>query len=164
MSDDREIIIRPAAVSDAETLHALVQALSATTDSALQVTSVPDNFREHGFGESRSFEALLAEKNGEPVGLCLFFHTFSSWRGEPGVYIQDLYVSDDVRGTGLGRKLLAETVRLTAKNGATHMTLCVDSDNTSAAAFYAAVGIKYRDDEHVYEAEGDAFFAIGGRQ
>ena len=162
MSADDEIMIRPAVSADADTIHTLVLALAATTDAALDVTSVPDNYRKYGFAESPLFEALLAEKKGEPVGLCLYFQTFSSWRGEPGVYIQDLYVSDDVRGTGLGRELLAETVRLSAKKGATHLTLCVDSDNASAQEFYSAIGMRYRDDECVFEADGRIFEDLGG--
>ena len=49
---------------------------------------------------------MIARQDGKPVGLALFFFEFSTWRGRPGVYVQDLYVAADMRGTGLGRRLL----------------------------------------------------------
>ena len=161
MSDHSEITIRPAIAADAATIHALTLALAESTEAPGKVSSKPENFLEHGFSEEPRFEALLAETSGKAVGLCLYFYTFSSWRGETGIYIQDLYVSDDLRGTGLGRQLLAETVRRADRKGATHLRLCVDHDNSSAQDFYSAVGMKLRDDDYVFEADGRAFSDLG---
>jgi ribosomal protein S18 acetylase RimI-like enzyme len=161
MANNEDISIRVALADDVETIHSLVMALAEDIRSSDQVKSTAESFRTHGFSESPSFESLLAERDGEPVGLCIYFYTFSSWRGEVGVYVQDLYVSNDVRGTGLGKKMLAETVRRASTKGATHLRLCVDHDNDPAQNFYRSMGMKWRDDDYVFEADGPAFTDIG---
>lgn len=69
-------------------------------------------------------------------------------------------MSSGQRGSGLGKKLLAEVVRLGKEKGATHLRLCVDHENAAAQDFYRAIGFKWRDDDHVYEADGRAFHDI----
>lgn len=103
------------------------------------------------------FEALIAEQAGEPVGFCLSFPSFSSWRGERGVYVQDLYVATEARGTGLGRRLLAETARRAREQGARYLRLSVASHNAPARAFYRRTGLAHADDECIYQAVGAAF-------
>lgn len=159
---DDSITIRTAVDSDAATISTLINALAVATGAEDHCRSKPADFLEHGFGESSLFDALLAERNGEAVGLCLYFYSFSTWLGEPGVYIQDLYVGGDQRGSGLGRELIAETIRRSAKNGATHLRLCVDVDNIAAQEFYEAIGMRWRDDEMIFQVDGDAFREFGG--
>ena len=162
MSDDEAIAIRTAVEADSATISNLIDRLAVATDAADKCRSKPDNFLRYGFGETSLFDALLAEKGGKAVGLCLYFYSFSTLLGEPGVYVQDLYVGEDVRGSGLGRELLAETVRRSAKQGATHLRLCVDLDNTAAQEFYRTIGMRLRDDELIFQADGRAFLDLGG--
>ena len=160
MEATSDIAIRSARRADAATIHALTQALAADMDSLQQVTSKPEDFANYGFGDTRRFWALLAERDGHAVGLCVYFRTFSSWRGQPGIYVQDLYVSPDVRGANIGQRLLAEAARRGAADGATHVRLCVDHRNTAAQGFYAATGLHWRDDERVFEAVEADFLAL----
>ena len=161
MVNNEDISIRVALSDDAETIHSLVRALAEDIRASDQVKSTAESFRTHGFSESPSFESLIAERDGKPVGLCIYFYTFSSWRGEVGLYVQDLYISNDVRGTGRGKKMLAQAVRRSAKKGATHLRLCVDHDNSPAQNFYNSIGMRWRDDDYVFEADGLAFTDIG---
>src|SRR5690606_2285616 len=85
------VTIRLATAEDAPVLHALMLELAAATGRAGKVTGSPEAFRQH----AALFDALLAERSGRPLGFCLFFTSFSSWRGEPGIYIQDLYVAEE---------------------------------------------------------------------
>ncbi len=156
-----DIQIRAARPGDAATIHALTTALASDIDSVQQVTSAPGDFEKYGFGDKQRFSALLAECKQRAVGLCIFFPTFSSWRGEPGIYVQDLYVSGDARGANIGQRLLAEAVRRSSEDGATHIRLCVDHTNTAAQGFYEAIGMRWRDDERVFEASGVDFVALG---
>lgn len=156
-----DITIRKAAAADAGTIHALTRALAGSIDCEHEFSSRAEDFAQHGFSAAPRFTALLAERGGSAVGLCLFFPTFSSWRGQPGIYVQDLYVSEQARGTGTGRALLAEAIRLASLDGATHVRLCVDHQNVAAQDFYLAIGMRFRDDEQVYEADGDAFRRLG---
>ncbi len=101
------IVIARATREDAPAIHLLLRALSRALDRPHDVRSTPDDIARYGFGPSPVFETVMARRAGTPVGLALFFYEFSTWRGCPGVYIQDLYVDDTLRGSGLGRKLLA---------------------------------------------------------
>jgi ribosomal protein S18 acetylase RimI-like enzyme len=157
MTNDSRISIRLAGADDAESVYAMIYALAEVLGDERKVVSTVDDFISHGFSKRPAFEALLAEQAGKPVGICLFFYSFSTWLGALGVYIQDLYVSDDARGSGLGRMLVAETARIAAARGANHLRLAVDSKNTDAQAFYETLGMKVRDDELIYQASGDSF-------
>lgn len=108
------------------------------------------------------FEVLLAEKAGAIVGVILYFYTFSSWRGEPGVYIQDLVVTEAARGQGLGERLLRELVCAVRERDATHLRLAVDCNNTSAIRFYERCGLASVESDFIFEIEGDDFLRLGG--
>lgn len=148
-----EVSIRPATERDASLLHGLILRLAAATPAGKDVSSVPEDLARH----AARFEALIAERGGEPVGFCLWFASFSSWRGEPGVYVQDLYVAEDARGTGLGRRLLAETARRARQQGARYLRLSVASHNATARGFYRSTGLAHAEDERIYQAVGETF-------
>ena len=95
--------IRRAIEADAGTIHALVIELGAAVGMTGKVASRVEDIRDQGFGADPAFEALIAERDGAAVGLCLFFESFSTWDGRRGVYVQDIYVSEAARGLGLGR-------------------------------------------------------------
>jgi GNAT superfamily N-acetyltransferase len=160
MGEDAQVSMRLAGVDDAETVHDMIFALAEVLGHERKVVSTVEDLIEYGFSKQAAFEVLLAERNNEPMGICLFFYSFSTWRGALGVYIQDLYVSDKARGTGLGRMLVEETCRIAAAHKANHLRLVVDSGNTGAQAFYATLGMKVRDDELIYQASGAAFDAL----
>jgi ribosomal protein S18 acetylase RimI-like enzyme len=161
-STAEDIGIRLATADDASSIHRIIVELAKATGLRQQVTSKPEHFRRHGAGERPAFEAYIAERAGKAVGLCLFFYTFSSWRGELGVYVQDLYVSDEARGCGLGRRLIAETVRLGKARGATYLRLSVARENTAAQEFYRAIGMSRSEDECIYQASGTEFERLAG--
>jgi len=155
--------IRLATEEDVGKLHAMVVGLAKATGLREKVTSKPEDFRRFGSRGQPAFQALIAELDGEPVGLSLFFYSFSSWRGELGVYVQDLYVSEKLRGSGLGRRLIAETARHARKRGATYLRLSVGKANTAAQAFYRSIGLALSEDECIYQAIGAAFEQLTGK-
>jgi ribosomal protein S18 acetylase RimI-like enzyme len=151
------ITVRLATENDAATIHALIVDLARATGLREKVSSKPEHFSRHGAGERPAFQALLAEREGQPLGLSLFFYSFSSWRGELGVYVQDLFVSDAARGSGLGRRLIGETARLATRRGATYLRLSVAKENTAAQKFYRTIGMTEAEDECIYQLTGAAF-------
>lgn len=145
------IVIRRAAAADAEAIHAMVMALADDIGKRDSVASTPGDIRRHGFGPAPDFEALIAEADGAPVGLCLFFTSFSSWRGRSGLYVQDLYVAPRLRGGGLGRRLLGAVAAIGLERGATYLRLSVDADNDTAQAFYRRLGLHWSDSERIFQ-------------
>lgn len=157
LQDQAGITVRLATEQDASTIHALIVDLARATGLREKVTSKPEHFARHAAGERPAFQAFIAEREGQALGLCLFFYSFSSWRGELGVYVQDLFVSDAARGSGLGRRLIRDTARLGKQRGATYLRLSVAKENTAAQEFYRTIGLTGSEDECIYQAAGDAF-------
>ncbi|UOK71181.1 GNAT family N-acetyltransferase [Ancylobacter polymorphus] len=102
------------------------------------------------------FEAVIARRDSAAVGLCLYTYAFSGWRGRPGVFIEDLYVAETERGSGLGRALLAAVIAREAPKGCSFIKLHVDKANAGAQAFYARLGFvpEAHDDTLTLEEEG----------
>jgi len=98
---------------------------------------------EYGFGARPLFAALLAEQADKAAGMAIYYPDFSTHRGQPGVYVQDIFVTKAARGLGLGRGLLGAVMR--AQDwGARYLTLGVSPDNEVALRFYARTGFRPR--------------------
>jgi GNAT superfamily N-acetyltransferase len=132
--------IRPARRRDAPEILRCLTALSAQDGADHAATA--EHYLRHGFGKDRVFHALVAEADGEIVGVAVFFPTFSTQRGSPGVYVQDLWLDPSMRGRGLGRRLLAAVHARAARWGADHLLLMVARRNARAARFYARTGFR----------------------
>ena len=148
---------RHAGPDDAQTIFELVQKLSEYLGQTEKLTAAPDDFREVGQGPRPLFSALLAEVRGETVGICLYFDSFSSLRGQRGVYVQDLYVTDAARGSGLGKALLAQVAKEATARGATYLRLSVDVENIAAQNAYERIGLSAATDEQIRKIDGSAF-------
>lgn len=151
-----EVLLREAGAGDAATIEALIRNLAAELGTPDRVTSSAEDFRR----DASAFRCLIAERDGRAVGLSLWFWSFSSWRGERGVYLQDIWVAAGERGTGLARRLIAETARRGAAEGARYVRLSVDRDNAAARRFYAQLGLAHAGRECIYMATGAAFEAL----
>ena len=162
MADASEISLRLADSGDAEGIYDMLVGLSHAVGDRDKMVSTVYDIRSHGFADPPAFHALLAELDGRTVGLSLFFYSFSTWLGRPGVYIQDLYVDTPARGTGLGQRLVAETARIARAYGADHLRLSVYHDNPEAQRFYRRIGMRHRDDELIFQADGGSFEALAG--
>ncbi len=152
--------IRHATIDDAAAIHDMVTAIAAETRLDHQVTSTTADIARHGFGTRPEFHVLIADDDGVPVGMCLFFRSFSTWRGSVGAYIQDLFVHSDHRGSGLAAMLLTETAAQVHRDGGTYMRLSVDADNVRGQRFYAKHGVRWSDDERIFQIDGAEFAAM----
>ena len=157
---DAVYVIRPAAQADADDIQRMITELANITGDGDRISSTTQDFLRYGFGPHRLFEAWVAERDDVHVGLCLFFFTFSTWLGEPGIYVQDLYVADAERGNGLGQQLLAAAAARGIERDASHMRLNVDTENAPARQFYAHIGMQHRHEEETFHVGGDAFTTL----
>lgn len=149
--------IRPAFEDDIPEIHALLKELANATGLSRKFVSSEEDLRRYGFSPRPMFEVMLAEQDGRAVGLCLYFYTYSSWRGAPGVYVQDLVVDPSARAGGIGHALMVVTARHARSRGATHLRLSVDVANSEAIRFYERAGLSHATRDKIYEAAGDAF-------
>lgn len=157
-----DIVIAAATRRDAPAIHTLLCALSVALNRPHDVKSTPDDIARYGFGPSPVFETILARRGGAAVGLVLYFYEFSTWRGCPGVYIQDLYVDGDLRGSGLGRRLLAAVAARAAEHEARYMRLSVDIGNDGGLGFYGRLGFT-APNEQTLVLEGEHFSKLAAR-
>ncbi len=150
--------IRSATPADVESIAEMLRRLAEETGDSARFASTPETIRTHGFGDAPLFETLLAERQGTPAGMALFFPHFSTTLGAPGVYVQDLWVAPEARGSGIGAVLLAAVARRAKTGwGATYLALSRHVHNDGAAAFYVRLGLKTQTDLlHMYLA-GDGF-------
>lgn len=156
------LIIRPARPEDAEAIHAALLGIGEIVGEVHKIKSTPDDIRRDGFGERPHFSTLIAEIDSEFAGMCLYFPVYSTWRGRPGAYVQDLFVAKAYRGMKIGEKLLRHLARTVRDQGGAYIELAVDRGNVAAQRFYERVGIAHQDDDQVHRIIGEAFFAFAG--
>ncbi len=152
-----EVTIRRAERRDAEAIYDLIVELARARDSMDKVMSSVTDIAGDGFGDDPAFEALMAEIGGAPVGLCLYFSSYSTWRGERGIYIQDLVVTRRARGLGVGARLLTAAAALGKARGCGYLRLSVEADNQRAQAFYTRHGLSHSEAEHIYLLDDTGF-------
>jgi len=148
--------IRAARPDDAEILVNLVRELAVYEKLEQHARATPDDFRRHLFGPRPAAQALLAEVGGEPVGFALWFATFSTFRGQPGLYLEDIFVKPAYRGRGIGKGLLAAVARLAVEGACGRLEWSVLDWNTAAIGFYRALGARPMDEWTVYRIDEQA--------
>jgi GNAT superfamily N-acetyltransferase len=147
--------IRAARPEDADFLANLVRELAVYEKLEQHARATPDDFRRHLFGPHPAAQAALAEASGEPVGFALWFKTFSTFRGQPGLYLEDIFVKPDYRGHGIGKALLAAVARQAVRDGCGRLEWSVLDWNTNAIGFYRALGARPLDEWTVYRIDDE---------
>ena len=115
------------------------------------------------FGVRPYAEVLVGEINGTPQGFALFFHNFSTFEGRPGIYLEDLFVRPDARGSGLGKALLAKLAALAVERDCARLEWSVLDWNMPAIDFYKALGAKMMDEWTVMRVDGAALSELAGK-
>lgn len=108
------------------------------------------------FGPRPYAEVLIGEIDGEAQGFALFFHNFSTFEGRPGIYLEDLFVRPDARGSGLGKALLGKLAALAVERDCARLEWSVLDWNTPAIDFYKALGANPMDEWTIFRVDGDA--------
>jgi len=160
MSSKNAITIRQALATDASTIHQMVQELAQALGMADHARGTVDDFLKYGFSENAFFSALIAERDGEAVGMCTYFSIFSSWSGRPGIFVLDLFITENERGSGLGEILLAKVAEIGHKNGAAFLRLSVDNHNVRGQDFYNRLGFSSADNETTLQIGSEQFIAL----
>lgn len=148
--------IRPAEPPDTPLVLEFIRRLAEYERLAHEVVATEEGLRRWLFGERRYAEVLIAEWDGEPAGFALFFHNFSTFLGRPGLYLEDLFVTPERRGHGIGRALLAHLARLAVERGCGRLEWWVLDWNEDAIRFYRSLGATPMDEWTVFRLTGEA--------
>ena len=171
MSDPQAAAARPPATvregreSDVEAVVDMVRELAEYERAADQVRLTPDQLRRALFAGaapdgSPAAYLLVAEDEGRTVGFALWFLNFSTWEGVHGIYLEDLYVRPDHRGSGAGRALLTALARIAAERGYARVEWSVLNWNEPAIGFYAKIGAVPQDEWTTYRLTGSALASL----
>ena len=154
------IRIRTATIEDLELVHRFIVALAEYEKLAHEVVCTKDGLRETLFGDRPFAEVRIALYEGVPVGFALFFTSYSTFLGKPGIYLEDLFVLPECRGKGVGKALLAHLATLTIERGYGRLEWSVLDWNEPSIQFYRSVGAVAKDDWTTYRVTDDALEAL----
>ncbi|WP_310474815.1 GNAT family N-acetyltransferase [Sandarakinorhabdus sp.] len=155
-------MIRFATPADIPAIHQLIVELAIYEKEPDAVKATHADLDRALFGERPVAECVLAEQDGQPVGLALFFTNFSTWTGKPGLYLEDLFVQPTARGSGTGKALLAHLAQICVARGYSRFEWSVLDWNTPAIGFYTSLGAKLMDGWTVMRLDGDALSKLAG--
>ncbi len=152
MNDEFEI--REATEEDIQVIFNFIKELAVYEKLAQEVTATKDLLRETLF-EKKYAEVIIGELEGMPVGFALFFHNFSTFIGKPGIYLEDLYVKEEYRGRGFGKKLLVHLAKLSVERDCGRLEWSVLDWNKPAIDFYLSLGARPMDEWTVFRLTGE---------
>ncbi len=148
--------VREAMEGDVSLILSLIRELAEYERLSHEVVATKEGLRECLFGGRRYAEVLIAEHGETPAGFALFFHNFSTFLGRPGIYLEDLYVRPEFRGTGIGKELLVHLARLAKGRDCGRLEWWVLDWNEPSIGFYRRLGAVPMDDWTVYRVSGSA--------
>ena len=140
----------------------LIRGLARYEKLEHEVVMTEEKLTTHLFGERRYAETLIADDDGEPVGFALFFHTFSTFLAQPGLYLEDLFVVPEHRGGGIGRAPLERLARVAIERGCGRLEWAVLDWNQDAIRFYERLGAKPNSEWTVYRLTGEPLRVLAG--
>ena len=152
--------IRPATADDVPLIRQLIAELADYERLAHAAVATDADLREALFGPQPAAEVLIGEVDGQPAGFALFFHSFSTFLGKRGLYLEDLFVRPAFRGAGLGRHLMATLARIAVQRGCGRFEWSVLDWNAPAIGFYRRLGAAGMDEWTVQRLEGEALHAL----
>lgn len=147
-----EVVIRDAAKQDMAKVHELINELAVFEKEPNAVQVTVNDLEHDGFGKQPSFHCFVAEVDGKVVGIALIYWRYSTWRG-PVIHLEDLIVTQSMRGAGIGNALLKRVVQYGAEKKVRRIGWEVLDWNEPAINFYESKGAKVLRDWHVVQLD-----------
>jgi len=154
--------VRTARPGDVPDVLALVRELATYEREPDAVETTEQMLHDALFGPSPVASCHVAVLDGQVVGMALWYVTFSTWKGVPGLWLEDLFVRESARGTGLGRALLQTLAAVCVDRGYARFEWWVLDWNAPAIGFYASLGAVPQDEWTVHRVDGDALRELAG--
>jgi GNAT superfamily N-acetyltransferase len=156
------VTIRAAAEHEVARVLELIRGLAKYERLEHELVATEQDLREALFGSTRYAEVVFACLGSEPVGFALFFHNFSTFRGKPGIYLEDLFVLPEARGRGIGKRLLTWLARTAIERGCARLEWSVLDWNEPAIGFYRSLGAVPMDEWTTFRVADAALTALAG--
>ncbi|MFZ5726803.1 MAG: GNAT family N-acetyltransferase [Pseudomonadota bacterium] len=156
------LAIRPATRADLPLIAEFIRDLAEYERLSHEVRFDEAKLGENLFGPRPYAEVVIGEIDGTPQGFALFFHNFSTFEGRPGIYLEDLFVRPEARGSGLGKALLAHLAQLCVTRDCARLEWWVLDWNAPSIGFYKSLGAKMMDEWTVMRLDGEALKMLAG--
>jgi GNAT superfamily N-acetyltransferase len=155
-----ETVIRWATPDDIPLILEFIRALATFERAPDAVTATAEGLHRDGFGPNPFYYCLIAEHGGRPAGFAFYFFNYSTWKGRPGIYLEDLFVHPEFRGFGIGKALLKKVAAIAVEKGCQRMQWEVLDWNTPAIDFYRAMGAEFLDEWRNVRLDGEALVRL----
>jgi len=152
---EARIRVKPAQKGQAPLVLHFIRQLAEYERLLDKVTADVARIEASLFGEKPDAEVLIAYWDDQPAGFAIFFSTYSTFLGKPGIYLEDLFVEPKFRGFGLGRALLVHLAKLTRLRGGARLEWSVLNWNEPAIQFYKSLGATAQDEWTMYRVTGE---------
>jgi GNAT superfamily N-acetyltransferase len=152
--------IREATPADAADIVRLIRALATYEREQDAVANTPELVERWLFGDDAVASALVAEVDGKVVGVAVWYRSYSTWTGVPGIYLEDLFVDPDQRGHGFGKAFLVALARIALDRGYQRFEWVVLDWNQPAIDFYDALGGRPMQEWTTYRVDGERLTAL----
>jgi len=158
-----KVEIRIGEPRDVALITQLIRELARYEKLEHEVAATEEKVAKALFGKRPYAETLIAEVNGEPAGFALFFHNFSTFLAQPGIYLEDLFVKPEQRSHGVGRALLERLAQIAVQRDCGRLEWAVLDWNEDAIRFYERLGAKPNAEWTVYRLADESLRALAGK-
>jgi GNAT superfamily N-acetyltransferase len=152
--------IREATESDVPLILQYIRDLAEYERLAHMVVATEEQLRLTLFGAVRLAEVLIGSDDGVPAGFAIFFHNYSTFLAQPGVYLEDLFVKPEFRGRGYGKALLIRLAQIARDRNCGRVEWAVLNWNEPSIAFYKSLGARPMEDWSVFRLTGEKLEAL----
>lgn len=151
-----DIQIRNATIEDAALILGFIKELATYEKAAHEVIATVDDVKTTLFGTITTTKAVICTADDKPIGFAVYFLNYSTWLGQHGLYLEDLYISPTYRGIGAGKMLLQYLAKLVVANNYGRFEWRVLDWNEPSIKFYEAMGAVAQSEWIGYRLEGKA--------
>src|SRR5438270_12205147 len=148
--------IHPITREEIPTLLSLIRSLATYEKKSHKVVATESDLLRDLFGQQPKFRALIAKWNNEPAGYASFFYFYSTYEGRAALFLEDLFVLDELRGKGIGKALLSAVAKVAVDEGCFGLRWEVLDWNHPAIEFYTKLGATFLNERKVVAFDGNA--------
>jgi len=154
--------IRTATPADIPQILQFIRALATYEREPDEVTATEADLLRDGFGPNPFYFCLIAEHHGQAAGFAFYFFNYSTWKGRPGLYLEDLFVHPEFRGLGIDKALLERVAAIAVEKNCPRLQWEVLDWNSPAIDFYRAMGAEFLDEWRNVRVSGEALKRLAG--
>jgi len=163
VSSQTALAIRNATAADVSLILEFIRGLAEYERVPEEAVATEEDLLRDGFGVAPRFRVVIAEWQGRPAGFAFFFFNYSTWKGRPGLHLEDLFVRPEFRGKGIGKALLVHLAKIALEENCSRFEWQVLDWNTPAIEFYESLGAKLLKEWQTMRVDGQAMKRLAGR-